>query len=220
VTRTPVRWLIVNADDLGYSSGITRGILEAHERGIVTSASMMVGEPGAEEAAEAARDAPALSVGLHAVLEAGGEIAAPDEAERELERQLVRFERLVGRRPTHLDSHHHVHRDPRLRPVVEQFAARHGLPLRDRDAAHCGEFYGRWDGESHLDQVGVGSLLEILARLQADVTELGCHPGYADGLRSSYTVEREHELRTLTDPRVRARVEELGIELIGWGYVA
>ena len=207
----------MNADDLGYSSGVTRGILEAHEHGIVTSASLMVDEPGAEEAAELAPDARALSVGLHAVLDRGGEVAEPDEAGRELERQLVRFEWLVGRRPTHLDTHHHVHRDPRLAPTVAAFAARHRLPLRDRAAPHCGEFYGRWDGESHLEQVGVASLLEILARLDADVTELGCHPGYAHGLRSAYTVERERELRTLSDARVRARVDELEIELIGWG---
>ena len=220
MSRTGGRRLIVNADDLGYNSGVTRGILEAHEHGIVTSASLMVDEPGAKEAVELARDAPALSVGLHAVLDRAGEIVAPDEAERELERQLARFERLVGRRPTHLDTHHHVHRDPRLRPVVERFTDAHGLPLRDRDALHCGEFYGRWDGESHLEQIAVPSLLEILAGLEEGVTELGCHPGYADGLRSSYTAEREHELRTLIDPRVRARVEELGIALIGWAELA
>jgi predicted glycoside hydrolase/deacetylase ChbG (UPF0249 family) len=47
-------------------------------------------------------------------------------------------------------------------------------------------------------------------------SELGCHPGYADGLHSRYVEERETERATLTDPRVRAHVEELGIELIGW----
>ena len=47
----PARHLIVNADDFGYSRGVNRGIIEAHERGIVTSASLMVKQPASEEAA-------------------------------------------------------------------------------------------------------------------------------------------------------------------------
>jgi predicted glycoside hydrolase/deacetylase ChbG (UPF0249 family) len=209
-----VRRLIVNADDLGLSGGVNRGIVEAHRSGIVTSASLMVEGPAAVEAVELAG---ALPVGLHAVLDRAGELlVSPEECPLELDRQLERFRELTGREPTHVDSHHHVHRDPGLEPGFAAFAERHALPLRDRDARHCGLFYGRWNGESHPEQVGVESLLRILEGIPDGVTELGCHPGYADGLRSSYTVEREQELRTLTDERVRARIEELGIELIGW----
>ena len=57
--------LIVNADDFGQSSGINRGIIEAHEHGIVTSTSLMSRWPGAVEAAQYARTHPELSVGLH-----------------------------------------------------------------------------------------------------------------------------------------------------------
>jgi predicted glycoside hydrolase/deacetylase ChbG (UPF0249 family) len=209
--------LIVNADDFGYSPGVTRGILEAHERGIVTSTSLMVDEPAAEEAVELARDAPRLGLGLHAVLGDGNEPAVPPDAcEAELERQLARFETLVGRRPTHLDSHYHHHRDPRYASTFAAFARRHSLPMRDVDARHCGLFYGRWDGESHLEQIGVESLLAILGGLEDGDTELGCHPGYADRPESEYAQEREHELATLTDPRVRARVDELELRLIRW----
>src|SRR5260370_3831130 len=59
------RYLIVNADDFGQSPGVNRGIIEAHERGIVTSASLMVRWPAAAEAAAYARLHPRLSVGLH-----------------------------------------------------------------------------------------------------------------------------------------------------------
>lgn len=208
----------MNADDLGLSEGINRGIREVCERGILTSASLMVDKAAAEEGAELAGS---ISVGLHAVFDHRGSLLVPFEyAPQELERQLARFEQLTGRPPTHLDSHHHVHRDPRLQPAFEAFAARHDLPLRDRDARHCGLFYGRWDDRSRPEHVGVESLLEILGGMGEGVTELGCHPGYADGLDSSYTVEREQEVRTLTDVRVRARVEELGIELIGWDQVS
>ncbi len=47
-----MKHLIVNADDFGYSRGINRGIVEAHERGIVTSTTMMVNAPATGEAVE------------------------------------------------------------------------------------------------------------------------------------------------------------------------
>ena len=59
------RAVIVNADDFGQSAGITRGIIAAHERGIVTSASLMVRWPAAAAAAAYARAHHRLSVGLH-----------------------------------------------------------------------------------------------------------------------------------------------------------
>ena len=59
------RRLIVNADDFGQSEGINRGIIQAHDRGIVTSASLMVRWPAAAAAAAWAREHPQFSVGLH-----------------------------------------------------------------------------------------------------------------------------------------------------------
>jgi hopanoid biosynthesis associated protein HpnK len=60
--------LIVNGDDFGRSPEINAGILRAHREGILNSASLMVAEPDAREAASMARDNPALDVGLHAVV--------------------------------------------------------------------------------------------------------------------------------------------------------
>ena len=62
---TSEKYLIVNADDFGQSPGINRGIIEAHEHGIVTSASLMTRWLAAGEAASYAREHPELSVGLH-----------------------------------------------------------------------------------------------------------------------------------------------------------
>src|SRR5260370_31664554 len=59
------RYLIVNADDFGQSAGINRGIIDAHERGVVTSASLMVRWPAAPEAAKYARSHTSLSLCLH-----------------------------------------------------------------------------------------------------------------------------------------------------------
>jgi predicted glycoside hydrolase/deacetylase ChbG (UPF0249 family) len=79
-------------------------------------------------------------------------------------------------------------------------------PARDR---HEPRFYG-------AAAIGVERLLEILDTLPEGDSELGCHPGYAKALRSTYTVERETEIATLTDPGVRHRVQALGMELILW----
>src|SRR3954469_16501974 len=59
------RELIVNADDFGLCAAVNEGIVLAHERGIVTSTSLMVSRDGAAEAAAYARSHPRLSVGLH-----------------------------------------------------------------------------------------------------------------------------------------------------------
>ena len=168
----------------------------------------MVERVASAGAAALARDASRLGVGLHADVDG----LTADECADALEAQLATFRGLVGRDPTHVDSHHHAHRSEDLRPVFEAFADRHGRPLRDRDLPHCGDFYGP-------DAIAVELLLALLARLRGPA-ELGCHPGYADGLESAYAAERELELATLTDPRVRARVDELGIELICWDDAA
>jgi predicted glycoside hydrolase/deacetylase ChbG (UPF0249 family) len=223
-----VRYLIVNGDDFGASRGVNRGILDAHREGILTSASLMVNMPGSEEAALLVRSAPDLCVGLHVNLTNEGEAPVADledgEACRaELERQVGRFRELLGRAPTHVDSHHNVHRLPGLRPLFADLAWRHALPLREHSPArYFSSFYGQWGGETHLEQVGVDALQRMLRTEIGDgVTELACHPGYVDpDFASVYSVEREAELRTLCDPAVRGLLEELGLRLIGFGELA
>lgn len=62
-----MKGLIINADDFGRSPQVNAAVLRAHRQGVLTSASLMVAEPSAAEAAAAARDCPALDVGLHVV---------------------------------------------------------------------------------------------------------------------------------------------------------
>jgi len=210
-----VKLLVVTADDFGISRGVNRGIVAAHCEGILTSASLMVSRPAAVEAAALARACPGLSVGLHLELDPG---EAPD-VPTQLDRQLGRFTELCGARPTHLDSHHDVHRDPRVLPHVRAWARRWGVPLRGYShVRHLPKFYGQWGGETHLEQISVEGLLRLLdAELAHGVTELTCHPGYVDpGLTSSYLVEREAEVRTLCDPRMRPALAERGIRLAGF----
>jgi hopanoid biosynthesis associated protein HpnK len=63
-----VRRLIVNADDFGLTSGVNRGILQAHEHGIVTSATLMACGTKFQEAVDSAARSPRLSVGCHVLL--------------------------------------------------------------------------------------------------------------------------------------------------------
>jgi len=222
------RTLIVNADDFGQSAGINRGVAQAHEQGILTSASLMVRFAAAAGAAAYAHEHPALSVGLHLDL---GEWSYRDNAWRpiyelpartvdevaaEVESQLGAFRALVGADPTHLDSHQHVHREDPLRTVALELAGRLGVPLRSFNSSvqYDGSFYGQTgNGDPFPEAITVEGLLSTLAGLEPGVTELGCHPALDADLESSYLDEREREVETLCDPRVRAAVEAGSIEL-------
>jgi len=216
-----MKYLLVNADDLGLSPGVNRGIIEAHERGIVTSTSLMVDEPASEEGARLALERSELSVGLHLKItdefaRPAIDVRAPAALSGELERQIERFELLTGREPAHLDSHHNVHLVPELAPGFASLAESRGLMLRGSPIRYVPNFYGQWDGETHLEQIGAGTLIAIIERELGDgVTELGCHPGYVDRvLESTYSAERETELRTLCLALLRTRLEELGVKLV------
>jgi predicted glycoside hydrolase/deacetylase ChbG (UPF0249 family) len=213
----PAKLLIVTADDFGISRGVNRGIVQAHREGILTSTSLMVDRPAAKEAADVGRQCPALSVGLHLELDAERLDTVPGE----LERQLACFVALVGAPPTHIDSHHDVHKRPQIWPHVRAWARRLGAPVRGySNVRHLSKFYGQWGGETHLEQISVAGLLQLLdTDLGSDthVTELTCHPGYVEPeLTSSYAVEREAELRTLCDARMPEALRARGIRLVGF----
>ena len=230
------KYLIVNADDFGLSPGVNRGIIEAHEYGIVTSASLMVRWPAAIEAAAYSREHPTLSLGLHVDLSEwayrdetwvplyevvpAGDITAVAE---EVSSQLATFRGLVGKDPTHLDSHQHTHLEEPVRSVVVEIARKLAVPLRhcSPKIRYCGEFYGQTaEGSPLLDAISVDGLINILATLPPGLTELCSHPGYPLGLDTMYCSERVVEVRTLCDPRVRAAVVAMGIELCSFGNIA
>jgi chitin disaccharide deacetylase len=212
--------LIVNGDDFGASQGVNLGIIEAHEKGILTSASMMVDTPASEEAALLGARHPTLGVGLHVVLQSPSDSPTP---EAEVERQLERFIELAGQPPTHIDAHRNVHREKDLLPAFLAVAERHGLPLR----GHCGvrqiaTFYGQWDGQGHPEAVSPNALTRIVdTEVEDGFNELCCHPGYVDvDLTSSYLSERQTELETLCDPEVAALLSERRIHLVTFREVS
>jgi len=152
-----LRRVIVNADDLGWSPGVTDGILLAHHNGIVTSATLAANMPDAERAVALTGAEPALGVGIHLnvcqgrpMSDAGARLADSDglmnftgpgliarclsrpwligAALAECEAQ-IRWAMDHGVRPTHLDSHRHVHAFGPLLAGVVRLARRCGVPF-------------------------------------------------------------------------------------------
>ena len=230
---SPRRLLIVNADDLGLSEGINAGIAEAHERGIVTSASLMVRQAAAPAAASLARRHSSLAVGLHIDIgqwdyESGEwkvayqHCSPEDEAavEAECRGQLEAFRELLGRDPTHLDSHQHTHMAEPVASVAARLAAELGVPLRARRIRYEGGFYGQsGKGEPWPQGIAVEHLIELIESLPEGWTELGCHPGRGIGSESSYGPEREQEVGALCDRRVRAAIGDQSVELRSFAEV-
>jgi chitin disaccharide deacetylase len=154
--RRPVR-LVVNADDFGVSERVNSGIVRAHRQGIVTATSLMAVGRAFEHAVRLSLETPALDVGVHLTLVAerplrpdASSLAGPDgrfppgagaftlgwltgrirraevaaECSAQIERVLA-----SGIRPSHLDSHQHVHVLPGLLDLARELAGRHGIPF-------------------------------------------------------------------------------------------
>jgi predicted glycoside hydrolase/deacetylase ChbG (UPF0249 family) len=246
--------LIVNADDFGYTPGVTRGILRAHREGIVTATTLMANVADTEGAARAARADRSLDVGLHVVFTFGMALSPPEKirslvdasgafpsasdlvrsgqpkAEEALVEARAQYERvrtLLGREPTHLDTHHWVHDLPELEDALLALAKETGAAARSHDGRQRARFRDagvrtpdRFVREyQHSGRIGAGHLLTLLEVLAEDAAtiELMCHPGEPDEALfagSTYAAERGVELEALTDPSVRAATARLGIELV------
>ncbi|MBX9847242.1 MAG: ChbG/HpnK family deacetylase, partial [Xanthobacteraceae bacterium] len=171
--------------------------------------------PACEEAVALALQCPKLSLGLH--LELDG--VAPKNVPAEIERQQMRFVELVGSAPTHVDTHHDLHRDPEVLSPLLAWGRRIKVPVRGHsEVRYVPKFYGRSGGETDLDQIGVDALLRLLdEEVREGMTELNCHPGHPEaGFPSSYAAEREVEVRTLCDPKLRKEILERGFRLLGF----
>ncbi|HET91514.1 MAG TPA: ChbG/HpnK family deacetylase [Chloroflexi bacterium] len=149
--------LIVSADDLGLTEGHNQAIVEAHTRGILTSASLLTGGPAFDDAVERVRSLPGLGIGVHLTLLEGRPVlpagAVPDLVDASgafglswgrlfarLAAGRVRIEQVrrewraqieralvTGLNVTHLDSHKHIHMHPILLGVALALAAEFGL---------------------------------------------------------------------------------------------
>lgn len=227
--------LIINADDFGLCRGVNLGIMHAFQQGIVTSTTLMVNMPAADEAFALAREHPTLGVGVHINLTAGVPLAGdvtsltgptglflkmpellesahPDHVRREVEAQVAAF-LASGLRPTHLDSHHHVHQEmPVAREAIERVANRLGIPVRQFGPRFSSAFYGQ-------NAISSEQLITLVEHLPDDLCEVMCHPAYVDPdlMRlSTYRLERVLELAALTDGKVYRALDASGITLVNY----
>ena len=246
-----MRALIVNADDFGLTRGVSAGILEAHRHGIVTSTTVLVTADVDRRQLDEARDA-GLGLGLHvnltlgkpltrgrSLVDGGGrfvrdprraaDIAEAKDVRAEVEAQIARFEKLVGRLPTHLDSHHHVGLYPPVRDVVLDVARALGLPVRSQDAAARvrARSAGLRTTDHFFGEAGPGAYwspprtLALLRALPPGVSEFMAHPGrFDDDLGySRFGRQREIELAGLGGAGARGAAAALGITLCHFGQL-
>jgi predicted glycoside hydrolase/deacetylase ChbG (UPF0249 family) len=245
------RRLIVNADDFGLTRGVSAGILDAHRHGIVTSTTVLVTVDPDRELLRRAREA-GLGIGLHvnltlgrpltrarSLVDASGQFvrdarraafgADPRDVQAEVEAQIDRFLSLVGRPPTHLDTHHHVGTYSPVREVVFEAARRLGVPVRSPDAPArararsaglktTDHFFGESGPAAYWT---LATTLRRLRELPPGLSEFMTHPGrYDDALGfSRYGRQRETELVGLGTPAARAAAAALGIRLCHFGEI-
>lgn len=240
-----MRRLIVNADDFGFTRGVTHGILAAHRHGIVTSSTVLItARPDRQLIAEALDQG--LALGLHVNLTLGAPLtrgaslvgadgrfirdarvaasrAEAKDVEAEVEAQVERFLSLVGRPPTHLDSHHHVALHQPVRDVWLAAAVKLGVPVRSENEQARAEarivrlgttdhFFGGSGPEPYW---ALARTLAHLRELPPGVSEFMTHPGLfdADLAFSRYGRQRETELVGLGNASARAAALALGITL-------
>jgi predicted glycoside hydrolase/deacetylase ChbG (UPF0249 family) len=243
----PVRRLIINADDLGYDPAVDAGLLRAMRRGVVRSATLMVNTPFSADAAQAAGG---LAVGLHLNLarwrpvspdfplsllvdgafDEGRAGTLPQAAvEAETRAQLARAEQLLGRPPTHLDVHKHLHRNTNVLLGIAAVAREKSLPVRALDApmraalraqgvATPDHFCGEAGSEAYWT---LPRFLAALQALEPGTTELMCHPGEPPSqVASGYGVQRRVELETFTSPLAHEALARVGIALCDFSALA
>jgi chitin disaccharide deacetylase len=265
------RRLIVNADDFGLSQSVNQAVVRAHREGILTSASLMVNEPGFAGAIQLAKENPGLGLGLHLTLLQGHSTLPPDKIpglvnargefrkspvsvgmayffQRGLREQLraeihAQFEkfRSAGLPLDHVNGHLHLHLHPIIFKILMEDAETLGIrhfrftrdclarsrrmsrghlfykvshavihdclsrrarePLRQRNIKHAQITFGLLQ-DSRVDEEYI---LKLLPELPPGDSELYSHP----------SLDRfKHEFNALISPRVRERVQKLGIQLI------
>lgn len=185
------RWVVVTGDDFGFSHGVNQAIIQAHERGILTAASLMVNGEAAEEAVELARQHPRLAVGLHLVLTCGKAVLPPlniphlvgrdgrfsdhlsgagfryqchGPARREIQREIrAQLEkfRQTGLSLSHVDGHEHMHMVPIVLNTLTHLAGE----FRIRAGRIPSEEFGvalRTDRSHFLEKAGLSLVFGML----------------------------------------------------------
>ena len=238
-----VKKLIINADDFGLCDGVTFGILKAHQDGILTSTTCMMNMPHIEEYLSLASHFPHLGLGVHLVLTIGQPltmgsfcdengnfksrntypdrkvIVKQDELYLEWKAQIDKFIQLTGHKPTHLDSHHHVHLLPGNIDVALKLAKEYDIPLRQECYLQKDYEYVRFSEVIYNQSVSLETINDI-CHFDDEIFEFMCHPAFVDPFlynHSSYNIQRIKELDILCSQEAKDITKN--IQLINYGQI-
>lgn len=238
--------LIINADDFALTKGVTDGIIKAYKEGILTSTTMMVNMPYIDLAKKYSDENPGLAVGIHLVLTAGKPILNdvktivdengdfykykyiynkeiymdPKEVYREWKAQIEKFIKVMGRKPTHIDSHHHAHLMWPGLEIIQDLANEYNIPIRQEEYMIKDYEFVKFIRNFHEENINIEYFYEDKdSMLNYDIVELMCHPGIVDKElrdKSSYTDAREKELKILLSKELKNWIIDNNIELINY----
>ncbi len=250
----PVKKLIVNADDCNLTPGVTQAILDCHDRGILTSTTWMVNLPHDGKTVQAVKSKKNLGVGIHLNLTLGKPVSSPESVTsllaeegcfhkvgRQLETlpraadvraeytaQIKKFQKVFGRLPTHLDTHHQVHDHPFYLAILEGISNTRNLPLRRskllaEKTAYDFHFTTTDFLFGDLNPAGYWrkeKLRAVLKDIPDGVSEIMCHPGKNDDALksiSSFTTGREEEWALFANKHWRPLLTRQGVTLSHFG---
>lgn len=244
-----IKKMIMNADDFGMTEGNTIATLLAHADGIVSSTTCMMNMPFAEFALEEAKKYPDLGVGIHLVLTVGRPLvdgaksytdengnfirpknypeghpsANPDELYVEWKAQIEKFIKVAGKKPTHIDSHHHVHLLPEHIEVVKRLAREYDLPIRQREDQLLETYeHVRCNTRFYDTNANVEFIESACKETDEEVLEFMCHPALLDqrlyGM-TSYGLPRMKELEVLRSKEIEQFLKDNNIELVNFTFI-
>ncbi len=140
-----MRYLVVNADDFGFTRDVNSGIVRAHREGILTSTTLMANGAAFEHALQLAAENPTLDIGVHLQMVQGQSLSQPGrplpssvgaligdlfagrwDVLKELEAQVEKI-LAAGIQPSHLDTHKHTHLLPSLLNAVAQISEKYSI---------------------------------------------------------------------------------------------
>jgi predicted glycoside hydrolase/deacetylase ChbG (UPF0249 family) len=251
--------LVIVADDYGLCESVNNGIMEAYQHGIVTELSLMLGSPGTNHALKITREQDVKNIGIHMLLknwrDTGHLLHKPDyielfeelsvdEIATLIKTELEEFERVVGRKPTHITSQYSIIGHPKALPTITKYAVANNIPMRQPNSRFTGnaEVGVSAIATAQIRRAGVVTTGYLFAHILGDdydaikqafkddlatlnpgeSAEMVLHPGYvSEELKqsSSLVQERERDTKLATDAEFRQWIEGRGIKIVGYGEI-
>jgi len=176
-----MRTLVVNADDFGFTRDVNRGIVEAHQQGILTATTLMATGTAFDDAVRLAHENPALDIGVHLVLV--GDTPFPSTVGRlvkevvlgripiydELRKQVIRVLD-SGLRVTHLDTHKHTHLLPPVLRAVARLSEEFAIPFVRRPF----DFTGSAQNIPIKKELTAKAFLLVRGEFERELAKHGC----------------------------------------------